>query len=67
MKVMRYSPISKKLNTLEVPCTQDQYDAWENGHNGYIQDIMPDVSPELREFIMTGITPEEWDAKFKDG
>mgnify|MGYP003544883365 FL=1 len=26
-----------------------------------IQEIMPDVPAELREFLMTGITPEEWD------
>ena len=32
---------------------------WESG--AYIQDAFPSLSPEQREFIKTGITPEEWD------
>ncbi len=35
---------------------------WVNGDGGFIQDIMPQVSKDDREFIMSGITPEEWDA-----
>jgi len=31
---------------------------WKMGEN--IQDAMPDVAPEWREFVMTGITPAEW-------
>ncbi|WP_131809379.1 hypothetical protein [Mycolicibacter sinensis] len=27
---------------------------------GLVQDNFPDLSPEDREFIFTGITPEEW-------
>lgn len=62
MKVTRWSPLSKKENTLEVPCTQEQYDAWQQGM--LIQNAMPDVPAELREFMMSGITPEEWDKMF---
>jgi len=25
-----------------------------------IQDVMPDISPDIREFLMTGISPKEW-------
>jgi hypothetical protein len=32
-----------------------------------IQEAMPDVSPEDREFIMTGITPEVWAQQFPAG
>jgi len=38
---------------------QSQYDAWEMGM--LIQEAMPHLSPEDREYIMTGITPEAWD------
>jgi len=31
-----------------------------------IQDAMPNVSVDEREFIMTGITPEEWDSTFNE-
>lgn len=29
-----------------------------------IQNIVPHLSPEDREFLMTGITPEEWKEMF---
>ena len=42
--------------------TQEQLDAWQAG--GLIQNIMPDLSAGQREFLMTGITDEEWDETF---
>jgi len=36
----------------------DQYDAWKGGE--LIQNAMPNLSADEREFLMTGITPEEW-------
>lgn len=62
MKVTRKSPISGEVNELEVPCTPEQLKAWQKGT--FIQRAMPDVPAELREFLMTGITPEEWDSLF---
>lgn len=66
MKVTRVSPLTGITNTIDVPCTREQYDAWANGHD-HIQNIMPDVDAGLREFLMTGITPDEWDKYIKDG
>ena len=65
MKITRTSPFSGVENTLEIPCTQEQLDRWKAGE--FIQRAMPDVSAELREFIMTGITPEEWDLYLSEG
>lgn len=62
MKITRVSQMSRKEHTLEVPCTPEQLDAWTNGT--HIQDAMPDVPAPLREFVMTGVTPEEWDEMF---
>jgi hypothetical protein len=31
-----------------------------------IQEAMPNLSADDREFIMTGITPEEWNSAFPD-
>ena len=45
--------------TMELPVTEQQLDTWQSGT--YIQVAMPELSPEQREFIMTGMTPEEWD------
>jgi hypothetical protein len=30
----------------------------------YVQDAFKDLSPEQREFLMTGITPKEWNDTF---
>ena len=38
--------------------------AWESGE--LIQDAMPNVSHEDREFIMTGIVPTEWGEAFPE-
>ncbi len=62
MLVTKRSPFSGKIHTLDVPVTQAQLDDWNSGT--MIQEAMPNVSPELREFLMTGITPEEWKKEF---
>lgn len=35
-----------------------------NRSSKLIQDVFPNMSPEDREFLMTGITPTEWNAMF---
>jgi hypothetical protein len=37
---------------------------WQNGD--LIQDAFPSLCPEDREFIMTGLTPMEWDEHMGD-
>ena len=65
MIVTRLSPISGKKNTMQLDITGQELIDWEKG--GLIQDIFPYLTPEEREFIKTGITPDEWDAMFGDG
>lgn len=62
MKITRTSNYSGIKRTLEIPVTQEQIDAWENG--ALIQNVMPTLSPDDREFLKTGITPDEWDEMF---
>ncbi len=62
MTVKRTSPFTGQTNTREIPVTQKQIDAWRGGV--LIQDAMPNISAGDREFIKTGITPEEWDDLF---
>lgn len=62
MKITRISPFTGQRNTIEVNCTEKEYDSWLAGE--LIQNAMPNVSPEHREFILTGITPEEWQGAF---
>lgn len=62
MLITRKSMFSGKEHTLEVPCTEEQLKAWQNGV--HIQNAMPNVPADLREFIITGATPEEWNEIF---
>lgn len=58
MRITRVSSFTGIEHTLEVPCTEAQLHDWQNGT--MIQNAMPDVPAELREFVISGITPEEW-------
>ena len=62
MLITRTSPFSGITNSMEIAVTQAQLDAWESGT--LIQDAMPNLSADEREFILTGILPEEWDELF---
>lgn len=66
MLITKRSPFTGKLHTREIPVTLEQLDNWQN-KNMLIQNAMPNISPDDREFLMTGITREEWDDEFGDG
>lgn len=59
MKITRTSLFTGKTHIRNIPVTQEQLDHWNNGQ--LIQHAMPNISADDREFIMTGITPDEWD------
>ena len=62
MLITRKSLISGNTNTMSLPITEEQYTAWEQGT--LVQVAMPHLSPDEREFVMSGITPEEWAETF---
>ena len=62
MLITRKSLISGNINTMSLPITEEQYTAWEQGT--LVQDAMPHLTPDEREFVMSGITPEEWAETF---
>ena len=62
MIIKRRSPFSGKENTMDIVVTDEQIFAWMNGE--LIQRAMPELTPDEREFIMSGITPEEWNETF---
>ncbi len=64
MILTRKSPFTGETNTLDVPCTEAEYEAWRNG--ALIQNAMPNVDADMREFVMTGITPSDWYGAFSD-
>ena len=62
MKITKNNMITGVPHTMELDVTPEQIKAWEEGM--LIQDAMPNLSVGEREFIITGITPEGWDALF---
>lgn len=62
MLITRKSLISGNINSMSLPITEEQYTAWEQGT--LVQVAMPHLSPDEREFVMTGITPTEWAETF---
>lgn len=64
MLITRKSQLSGIERTLEINVTQQQLDMWKGGM--LIQKAMPQLTDDEREFIMTGITAEEWDATFEE-
>lgn len=66
MFITKQSSISGNWNTLEIDITEEQFLRVENRRvNGeLIQNIVPNVPKELREFLQTGITPTEWEQYF---
>ncbi len=65
MKITRKSMYSGMIYIREINVTQEQLDEWTNTH-ALIQDVMPHLSADDREFLMTGITPDEWKSMFTE-
>lgn len=63
MKVTRRSQLSGIERTREIDVTDEQLERWRKG--ALIQDAMPHLTDDEREFIMTGIIQSEWDEAFK--
>jgi|TARA_B100000085_G_scaffold261325_1_gene265535 hypothetical protein len=60
----RKSIISGIKRDMDLPVTQEQYDRYKSGW--YIQDAFPNLSDDEREFIISGVTAEEWSNTFGD-
>lgn len=64
MQITRKSTYSGVERTMDLPITQEQIDAWNNGM--LIQRAFPHLTPDQREFLQSGMIQEEWDALFGD-
>ena len=59
MLVRRKDPFTGLHNTLDLNITQEQIDEWRAG--AFIQDVMPNLTPSQREFLITGIWDDSWE------
>jgi hypothetical protein len=60
MLVVRTSMVSGKVREKDLDITEEQILAYNNG--ALVQDAFPNLNADDREFLMTGITPDEWDS-----
>lgn len=59
MRITRKSVITGIERTKDIPVNPDDYISWEKGY-GNMQDLMPYLTDDDREFILSGIVPGEW-------
>ena len=62
MLIAKTSLLSSRTHEMEIDVSDKQIALWMEG--ALIQDVMPSLSADEREFLMTGITPDEWAAEF---
>ena len=62
MRIIRTSRLTGNTSVMDLPITREQLAAWVDGE--LIQKAMPHLNADQREFVMTGITPDEWNAAF---
>ena len=62
MLIAKTSSLTSRTHEMEIDVSDKQIALWMEG--ALIQDVMPNLTPDEREFIMTGITPAEWDEAF---
>jgi hypothetical protein len=66
MIIKRTSSISGIAREKDIPVNPDDYMSWKMGLGG-ITDLMPYLSSEDRDFILAGITKDEWREFIKMG
>ena len=66
MLVTRTSMLSGITRTMDLPVTQEQLDEVKDPNGRLIQQIFPNLTSDQREFILTGISSDEWDLMMVD-
>ena len=60
MLIEKVSMLTNKVHIREIDVTREQVENWQDGM--LIQEAMPNLSIDDREFIQTGVTADEWAA-----
>lgn len=63
MIVRRRNIFTGKVRELELNVTSEQIARWQGGE--LIQNAMPQLSTDEREFLISGLLPEEWHKAFE--
>ena len=63
MLITNKSKVSGKVRSMELDVTEEQLNRYNTGQVT-LQDCFPNLSPDEREFIKSGITADEWEETF---
>ena len=61
-EIERKSPLTGRVNTMEISMEPADFQSWRSGE--LIQNALPYLSSDEREFIKTGIYANEWTDMF---
>ena len=63
--LVKQSTLTGIENSMEISLTPTEYKEWARLEAGrtrpLVQDAFPQLSDDEKEFLITGITPEEWE------
>ena len=61
MIIEKTSILTGRKSVMEIDISENLYNLWveEQGKTS-IQNLFPDLTDDEREFLISGITPEEW-------
>lgn len=62
--ITKTSPITGRTVSMQLAITEAQYRNWKESAV-LIQDAFPQLTADEREFLMTGIAPDEWGELFE--
>jgi len=65
MTITMTHPVTGKDNDMELDVTNEQLHAWETGT--LIQEAMPNLTADEREFLITGLLPGEFERLCAEG
>lgn len=63
LRINRKSDLTGKVNSMDLPVTEQQLQAWlgtPEQPGQLIQHVMPHLSLDQREFLISGCDDEEW-------
>ena len=66
MEFICKSALSGKLHTQVLSITEEQFDFLCKHWLKSITEVCPSLTPAEREFLLSGVTSEEWDEVFPD-
>ena len=67
MLVVRRSAYSGNLNEMEIPVSEERLEKWISSEKALdVDKEFSDLTQEQREFILSGMTSDEWNSYVKE-